>query len=80
MKVLKFGGTSVGSSEAIKKVLGIVLEQMKTQKLVVVVSALGGTTDKLLNAGNVILYFMEAVTMKRAKMPDDLEKKLKGYF
>lgn len=36
--------------------------------------------DKLLNAGNVILYFMEAVTMKRAKMPDDLEKKLKGYF
>ncbi|MBC7587263.1 MAG: bifunctional aspartate kinase/homoserine dehydrogenase I [Chitinophagaceae bacterium] len=52
MKVLKFGGTSVGSSEAIKKVLGIVLEQIKTQKLVVVVSALGGTTDKLLNAGN----------------------------
>ncbi len=36
--------------------------------------------DKLLNAGNVILYFMEAVTMKRAKMPDDLEEKLKGYF
>ena len=36
--------------------------------------------DKLLNAGNVILYFMEAITMKRAKMPDDLEKKLKGYF
>ena len=36
--------------------------------------------DKLLNAGNVILYFMEAVTMKRAKMPDDLEKKLRGYF
>ena len=52
MKVLKFGGTSVGSSEAIKKVLGIVLEQIKIQKLVVVVSALGGTTDKLLNAGN----------------------------
>ena len=36
--------------------------------------------DKLLNAGNVILYFMEAGTMKRAKMPEDLEKKLKGYF
>ena len=36
--------------------------------------------DKLLNAGNVILYFMEAVTMKRAKMPTELEKKLKGYF
>ena len=36
--------------------------------------------DKLLNAGNVILYFMEAVTMKRAKMPRELEDKLKGYF
>ena len=36
--------------------------------------------DKLLNAGNVVLYFMEAVTMKRSKMPIDLEKKLKGYF
>ena len=36
--------------------------------------------DKLLNAGNVILYFMEAVTMKRAKMPTELEEKLKGYF
>ena len=36
--------------------------------------------DKLLNAGNVILYFMEAVTMKRAKMPAELEDKLKGYF
>ena len=36
--------------------------------------------DKLLNAGNVILYFMEAVTMKRSKMPSDLEEKLKGYF
>ena len=36
--------------------------------------------DKLLNAGNVILYFMEAVTMKRAKMPTELEEQLKGYF
>ena len=36
--------------------------------------------DKLLNAGNVILYFMEATSMKRSKMPPDLEEKLKGYF
>ncbi len=36
--------------------------------------------DKLLNAGNVLLYFMEATTMKRTKMPADLEEKLKGYF
>ena len=36
--------------------------------------------DKLLNAGNVILYFMEAVTMKRSKIPTELEVKLRGYF
>ncbi len=36
--------------------------------------------DKLLNAGNVILYFMEATTMTRTKMPADLEEKLKEYF
>ena len=36
--------------------------------------------DKLLNAGNVILYFMEAHTMKRSKMPAALEIKLRGYF
>jgi acyl-CoA thioester hydrolase len=36
--------------------------------------------DKLLNAGNVVLYFMESVTMKRSKMPVQLEEKLKGYF
>jgi acyl-CoA thioester hydrolase len=36
--------------------------------------------DKLLNAGNVILYFMEAKTMTRTKMPEALEEKLKGYF
>jgi aspartokinase/homoserine dehydrogenase 1 len=52
MKVLKFGGTSVGSANAIKKVFHIVQQQLKQDKLVVVVSALGGTTDKLLQAGN----------------------------
>jgi aspartokinase/homoserine dehydrogenase 1 len=56
MKVLKFGGTSVGSAEAIKKVQSIVQQQIKTSKLVVVVSALGGTTDKLLNAGNAAAH------------------------
>lgn len=52
MKVLKFGGTSVGSVQAIQQVFDIVQKQSKTSKLVVVVSAMGGTTDVLINAGN----------------------------
>ncbi len=48
MKVLKFGGTSVGSAENIKRVKKIV--QSQNGDVVVVVSALGGITDKILNA------------------------------
>lgn len=51
MKVLKFGGTSVGSVQAIQQVFEIVQKQSKENKLVVVVSAMGGTTDVLINAG-----------------------------
>lgn len=51
MQVLKFGGTSVGSADNIKRVVSIVKEKIKKDKTIVVVSALGGTTDALLNAG-----------------------------
>ncbi len=47
MKVLKFGGTSVGSVENLQKVKGIV--GSLSEPAVVVVSAVGGITDKLLN-------------------------------
>ena len=47
MKVLKFGGTSVANSENIKRVLTIVTEKAKNEKLVVVVSALSKVTDLL---------------------------------
>lgn len=50
MKVLKFGGTSVGSSENINKVVSILDQQSKTTHIAVVVSAVGGITDKLLEA------------------------------
>ena len=46
MKILKFGGTSVGSIENVRKIAEIVLNQH--DKIVVVVSALGGVTDQLL--------------------------------
>ncbi|WP_178985591.1 bifunctional aspartate kinase/homoserine dehydrogenase I [Winogradskyella helgolandensis] len=53
MKVLKFGGTSVGSAENINKVISILNQQSQTTNIAVVVSAVGGITDKLLEAGNL---------------------------
>lgn len=53
MQVLKFGGTSVGSADNIKKVIDIVKDKLAKGKVMVVVSALGGTTDALINAGTL---------------------------
>ena len=47
MNVLKFGGTSVGSPESILNVKQIV--SSRQESVIVVVSALGGITDMLLN-------------------------------
>ncbi len=51
MKVLKFGGTSVGSVESILNVKKIV--EAQTEPVVVVVSALGGLTDKLIGTSKL---------------------------
>lgn len=48
MKVLKFGGTSVGSVKSILSLKHIADKEAKKQPVIVVVSALGGITDKLL--------------------------------
>ena len=47
MKILKFGGTSVANAESIQSVISIVKSQK--QKTVVVVSALGGITNLLID-------------------------------
>ena len=48
-KVLKFGGTSLGSAGALQRAAGIIREELPRGGLVVV-SALSGTTDALLRA------------------------------
>jgi aspartokinase/homoserine dehydrogenase 1 len=48
MLVLKFGGTSVANAANINKVEFIVQKALQQDKVVLVVSALGGITDKLL--------------------------------
>ena len=66
MKVLKFGGTSVGSVKrfggtsvgSVKSILSlkkIVEAEARTQPVVVVVSALGGITDKLISTSQMAL-------------------------
>ena len=79
MKVLKFGGSSVANSENIKKVLAIVAKASKNQKIVVVVSAFGKTTNKLLVASNDALEnihiakeILETIKTQHYQVIDDL--------
>lgn len=51
MEVLKFGGSSVADVAAIELVVSIVEEKLKTERLVVVISAMAGVTDSLLDIG-----------------------------
>lgn len=50
LKILKFGGTSVGSASSIRTVKDIIISNSKEFNTVVVVSALGGVTNLLLEA------------------------------
>jgi len=47
--VLKFGGASVASTEQFAKIADIILRKSETGRVVVVVSAMGDTTDQLLS-------------------------------
>lgn len=52
MKVLKFGGTSVGSADAMKQVVDILLTyKKKKEQIAVVFSAMSGITNQLIEVG-----------------------------
>jgi bifunctional aspartokinase / homoserine dehydrogenase 1 len=53
MKVLKFGGSSVGNAENIGNVIGIVKNSVEKSRCAVVLSAMSGTTDALIEIGNL---------------------------
>jgi aspartokinase/homoserine dehydrogenase 1 len=53
MKVLKFGGTSVGTASSIKKVKDIIAKESIDDKVIVVVSAMTQVTNKLLAASSI---------------------------
>lgn len=51
MQVLKFGGSSVANAENIQKVVAIVAKAVLKEPTILVVSALGGVTDELIEIG-----------------------------
>lgn len=80
MKVLKFGGTSVGSAENIQKVKDILMKQ--DDSVIVVVSALGGITDKILSAAKMAAigtgYFQAELTEINKRHFEATEKLFEG--
>ncbi len=53
MKLLKFGGTSIGDIERIKRVLSIIKQEGQSREIAVVFSAFGGVTEDLLKCADL---------------------------
>ena len=54
-KVLKFGGTSVGTTDRIQHVANIIKkEQSQGNQVIAIVSAMAGKTNELINLSNEI--------------------------
>lgn len=53
MQVLKFGGSSVANATNMNKVVAIVLEAANKETILLVVSAMAGVTDSLINTGTL---------------------------
>lgn len=70
MKVLKFGGTSVGSAQRIKNVANLILAD--GQQKIVVLSAMSGTTNTLLEISG---YFRQQNPVGAADVINRLEHK-----
>lgn len=69
MKVMKFGGTSVGSAQRMKNVVALV---KAAGNVTVVLSAMSGTTNSLISLTQSI---KDAENANATKQIDDLEKK-----
>ncbi|NQD70949.1 aspartate kinase [Sphingobacterium shayense] len=64
MKILKFGGTSVGSAERIKGLLNIINPE---ERQIVVLSAVAGTTNALVEIGQSFLLGKNEEALKQVK-------------
>jgi aspartate kinase len=75
MKVMKFGGTSVGKPERMHHIAGLVTKE--TEPTIVVLSALSGTTNALVEIGDLIAKG-DRVTAKQSI--DKLEKHYQDFI
>ncbi|MCL2440601.1 MAG: aspartate kinase [Treponema sp.] len=76
MIVMKFGGSSVADASRLRHVAGIVKSQL-TKKPVLVLSAMGDTTDHLLEAANLALKQGKVDIKNIEKLHQDTVKALK---
>jgi len=74
MKVMKFGGTSVGCPERMKQVALLVTQQ--EEPVLVVLSALAGTTNSLVEIGN---FLTAGKKQDAAQVIDQLEKHYQSF-
>jgi aspartate kinase len=74
MKVLKFGGTSVGSPDRMKKLLDIV---NPAERQIVVLSAVSGTTNSLVEIGQA---FLAGDKLKAAQLTAILKTKYEKFI
>jgi aspartate kinase len=74
MKVLKFGGTSVGSPDRMKKLLDIINPQ---ERQIVVLSAVSGTTNNLVEISQA---YLDSDKVKAAKLIKTLKDKYEIFI
>jgi bifunctional aspartokinase / homoserine dehydrogenase 1 len=72
LQVMKFGGTSVGNAATIATVLEIIRDAQRERTVLVVVSAMAGVTDLLIEAG---LRAAEGASSETARIFDCLREK-----
>lgn len=78
LKVLKFGGTSLGHVAALKRMASIVTQATETHRVIVVVSAIGKTTDQLVDlaagptTAHVVQSQLERLAERHLRLACDL--------
>lgn len=56
------------------------VKEMPVHHRIIFHSEIYNEKDKLLNVGDVTLYFMDAKTMKRCEMPEKIKEKMRKYY
>ena len=81
LKVMKFGGTSVGDASCIERVVDIIRTTSRQANVAVVVSAMSGVTNQLIEAANLAQAGNEtAVAEAFAKLGKQHEMVVKGLI